>query len=84
MSRSGNFGIRLGVIALLILATLFIPWWGTVALIAMYAVLFQWFLEGVLIGWLIDSAFAPELPWITISVLIYILVVEVVAYYVSH
>ncbi|MEX2368808.1 MAG: hypothetical protein WD552_00220 [Candidatus Paceibacterota bacterium] len=70
---------------ILFLAATLLPWWISLALVAVYAVVFRFFFEGVLVGWLIDSSFAIGIfPWVSIAILLYIIIVEGVVYFISH
>lgn len=85
MSKSSNLLLRVVAVVILLATTTFLPWWISMILVGLHALVFRFFLEGVLIGWLIDTSFAIHwIPWVSIGILVYIIIVEVVMYYISH
>lgn len=85
MLRRDSLILRLAAVVTLLAAVLFAPWWAAMAFIAAYVWVFRLFIEVVLISWLIDTSFSTDIiPWVSLAVLIYVIVVEVVVYYISH
>lgn len=82
MSSRNNILIRAATSLLLLVASVVVPWWVLFLLVAVNSFLYSWFMEGVLVVWLLDVVFAVGLfPWLTVGLLAGLLVVEGVKYY---
>lgn len=77
--------MRILAVVILLAATVVAPWWVAVLLIAGYIWLFRYFVEAVLVSWMVDAVFMiGVVPWITFAVLIYLLVVELIKNYILY
>lgn len=82
MSNTNNIPIRISTSLLLLVAIVTVPWWVVLLLVVVNFFLFSWFFEGVLIMWLVDVVFAATtFPWLAVSTLAVLLVVEGITYY---
>jgi len=85
MWKASNLLVRITALLILFLAAALVPWWISLALVAVCTLVFRFFFEGVLVGWLIDSSFAVGFfPWVSVAILLYIIIIEVVMYFISR
>lgn len=85
MSKVNSILTRLVFIAGLYIATFVLPWWAVAVLAAIGVLVFSWFFEAVALAFYIDVLFsAGWIPWLSLCVLGFLFVVEIVTYYVSH
>lgn len=87
MSMSSSTTVLLRVCFFLFLLICFqvLPWWIVFTLAATGTLAFSWYLESVLLMVYIDAVFAVGwIPWLGISMLLILLLVEFVTYYVSQ
>lgn len=62
-----------------------LPWWVVFILAALGTLAFSWYFESVLLMLYIDSVFSVAwFPWLGFSTLVFLLLVELVTYYVSQ
>lgn len=85
MSNVSSALIRFGYLAGLWFATLVLPWWLVASLAAVGVLVFSWFFESVALAFYIDVLFSVGwIPWLALCTLGFLLVVELVTYYISQ
>lgn len=85
MSSSNPVIIRVLFVICLFASWLLLPWWLAVILTTLGVIAFNWFAEAIFITFFIDIIFSVGwLPYLSLSMLIFMLVVEAVTYYISY
>lgn len=76
--------LRSGFFLCLFVTFLTSPWWATYALALVGVIAFSWYIESVFLMYYIDTVFSIGwIPWLSVSVIIALLLVEYVTYYVG-